>query len=92
MTIIRSRDRRAELRKIPRKPLSTSAQQRTSIDPGDGSHRNCTIYDISQKGARIALSGKNDIPDEFRLMLGSGGAHRQCRVVWRTEQQIGIEF
>jgi|SRR5712691_2028842 len=93
MTIIRSRDGRAELRKIPRKPLSTSVQQRASIDPGDGSpHRHCMICDISQRGARIALAGKSDIPDEFRLMLGGGGAHRRCRVVWRTEQQIGIEF
>ncbi len=93
MTILRSRDELGELRKIPRKSLSGSAQQRASIDLGDGSsHRNCMICDISQKGARIALTGKNDIPNEFRLMLGGGGAHRRCRVVWRTEQQIGIEF
>ncbi len=93
MTIPRSRDGGGEPRKIPRKSLSASAQQRASIDLGDGSpHRNCMICDISPTGARIALAGKNDIPDEFRLMLGGGGAHRRCRVVWRTEQQIGIEF
>jgi hypothetical protein len=93
MTVIRSHDGHAELRTISRKPLSTSVQQRASIDPGEGSpHRNCVVCDLSQKGAQIALAGQNDIPDEFRLMLGGGGAFRRCRIAWRTEQQVAVEF
>jgi hypothetical protein len=93
MTVFQSCDGDLELRKISRKSLSGSAQQRALIDLGDGSPpRNCMICDVSQQGARIAVVCQIDIPDEFRLMLGGGGAHRRCRVVWRTEQQVGVAF
>ena len=82
-----------ELRTISRKSLFGSKQQRALIDLGDDPPpRNCMICDVSQQGARIAVVRQNDIPDEFRLMLGGGGAHRHCRVVWRTEQQVGVAF
>ena len=93
MTVFRSRDGDVELRTISRKSLFGSKQQRALIDIGDDSPpRNCMICDVSQQGARIAVVRQNDIPDEFRLMLGGGGAHRRCRVVWRTEQQVGVAF
>jgi len=92
MTAFRSREGDLELRKISRKSLSGSAQ-RALIDFGDGSSpHNCMICDVSQQGARIAVVRQIDIPDEFRLMLGGGGAHRRCRVVWRSEQQVGVAF
>jgi PilZ domain len=93
MTVFQSRAGDVELRKIARKSLFGSKQQRASIDLGDGSPlHNCMICDVSQQGARVAVVRQSDIPDEFKLMLGGGGAHRRCRVVWRTEQQVGIAF
>jgi len=93
MTVPRSHNGDVGLRKISRKSLSEPAQQRALIDVGDGSSpRNCLICDVSQQGARVAVIRQSDIPDEFRLMLGGGGANRPCRVVWRTEQHVGVEF
>jgi PilZ domain-containing protein len=47
----------------------------------------CSISDISESGARLAL------PETFMLLLtANGGARRHCRVVWREGLMIGVEF
>jgi PilZ domain-containing protein len=51
------------------------------------------MRDISQTGAQISLARNGDVPDVFTLYLSeSGGAQRQCRVVWRSSLAIGVEF
>jgi hypothetical protein len=64
------------------------------IDLGDGSPpRACTLCDASQEGALLAVAEPNSVPDEFILALSSdGAARRHCRVKWRTEDQVGVEF
>jgi hypothetical protein len=32
------------------------------------------------------------IPDQFELFLSADKSRRQCRVVWRSAYQIGVEF
>lgn len=33
------------------------------------------------------------IPDNFLLLLaGNGAARRQCHVIWRKPQQVGVKF
>jgi hypothetical protein len=64
------------------------------IDLGDGSPvLECTLCDASQDGAQLAVADPNRVPDEFILALSAdGAARRRCRVAWRTEAQIGVEF
>ena len=64
------------------------------IDLGDNSPaRECTLCDASQEGAQLAVADPNSLPDEFILALSSdGAARRRCHVVWRTENQVGVEF
>jgi hypothetical protein len=64
------------------------------IDFGDGSPvLECTLCDASQDGAQLAVADPKRIPDEFILALSAdGAARRRCRVAWRTEAQIGVEF
>ena len=64
------------------------------LDFGDGlPAREFTLCDASQEGAQLAVADPNSLPDEFILALSSdGAARRRCRVIWRTENQIGVEF
>lgn len=53
----------------------------------------CALSDISDTGARIDVDNAETVPDTFMLLLsGNGAARRKCRVVWRTERQIGVTF
>jgi hypothetical protein len=82
-------ERRTALRTL----LPKSMRRRAWIDVRDGSaRRECWMYDYSYKGARVILGLVCDIPDTFRLMLGGDGAYRDCRVVWRADDHVGIEY
>ncbi len=51
----------------------------------------CTVRNISPAGACIELpSSTLGIPPVFTLILGTGP--QPCRVIWRTEQRMGIAF
>jgi hypothetical protein len=80
---------RAELRKRPRRQFHYTAK----IVVDGAEPRPCTISDISHTGARLLLESEESLPDRFILLLTrNGGARRQCRVVWRTGLNIGVEF
>ena len=80
----------AEKRPNLRRPVTYPAY----IDTGDGSPaRECTLCDASQLGALLNVAEPRSVPNEFTLALSvDGAARRKCRVVWRTEQQVGVEF
>jgi hypothetical protein len=77
-----------------RKNLRRSIAYPAFIDRGDGSPAiECTLCDASQEGALLAVAEPSGVPDEFILALSSdGAARRRCRVAWRTEDQVGVEF
>ena len=81
---------RAELRKKPRRQFHYNA--RILVDK-NVPLIDCSISDISATGARIALENHETLPDTFMLLLTqNGGARRHCRVVWREEFMIGVQF
>jgi hypothetical protein len=77
-----------------RKKLRRTVTYPAFLDLGDGSPaRVCTLCDASQEGAQLAVADPAGLPDEFILALSAdGAARRHCRVVWRTERQVGVEF
>jgi hypothetical protein len=77
-----------------RKNLRRTVTYPAFLDLGDGSSpRECILCDASQEGAQLTVAEPNSLPDEFILALSSdGAARRRCRVMWRTEKQIGVEF
>jgi hypothetical protein len=77
-----------------RKNLRRTITYPAFLDFGDGAPvRECTLCDASQEGAQLAVADPNSLPDEFILALSSdGAARRRCRVVWRTDNQVGVEF
>jgi PilZ domain-containing protein len=67
-----------------------------ALDVGDGSApAACEILNISDGGARLRpLASTPDLlPDEFTLLLSkSGVVRRSCRVAWRSETEMGVQF
>ena len=52
----------------------------------------CTVRNLSDIGACLIVASPVGIPDTFHLVFDSGEPDRQCRVVWRTADRIGVEF
>jgi hypothetical protein len=79
---------REERRRILRHKVSIPAR----IDVG-GTIRECTVVDISELGAKLAVDAAQALPDSFLLLLTpSGHPARRCRVAWRSDEDVGVEF
>jgi hypothetical protein len=51
------------------------------------------VHDVSIGGARLEVKKADELPDAFVLLLtGTGDSSRWCRAVWRTSDQIGVQF
>jgi len=61
------------------------------IATGLGRPLKCTIMDVSKHGARIAVDDPESSPQEFLLLLKKN-LLRWCRVMWRSDCEIGIQF
>jgi hypothetical protein len=51
----------------------------------------CTVRNLSGKGAKLLVSSVVGIPDTFDLLL-DGHTRQPCRVIWRTLKELGVEF
>ncbi len=58
----------------------------------DRSVIDCTIKNFSQGGALLLVESAIGIPSEFNLVVSSDNVSKACRVVWKTETQIGVAF
>lgn len=55
--------------------------------------QNCRMLDVSAFGAQLELEKALTLPDKFVLLLSHDGTlRRQCSVVWRTQNTVGVEF
>jgi hypothetical protein len=53
----------------------------------------CIVLDESEKGARLEVNRPSEIPDNFYIyMTLESTSRRQCRVAWRSDKQIGVEY
>jgi hypothetical protein len=53
--------------------------------------QDCLIADMSDGGVRLFVQA--EVPETFVLVIKDGsGASRECRVVWRLDDEIGAEF
>lgn len=50
----------------------------------------CTVRNLSDTGAALSIESPVGIPAEFSLVVDR--VSRICRVVWRKERRIGINF
>ena len=52
----------------------------------------CTVQNITSSGACLKLANTYGLPDTFELTFEHGRTRRACRVAWRTNDQVGVEF
>ena len=62
-----------------------------TIDFGIGSF-DCTVRNLSTKGASLETASPFGLPDRFNLYISSNGTRKACRVVWRRGQRLGVVF
>lgn len=59
----------------------------------DGPLRDCVVLDISEGGARLEIDPPDEALQEFTIVFSpTGHPCRLCRVVWRANKQVGVEF
>jgi len=52
----------------------------------------CTLQDVTNAGARLSVTGTDQLPDTFELTFDQGRSHRFCRVKWRNGNMLGVAF
>jgi len=62
------------------------------IDVGSGELRDCTVLDVSDEGARIAIATPRTLPEVFYLVLSRNGTRRPCRLIWRSRDEVGLFY
>lgn len=73
------------------------AQRRTTLKGGrivfngGRSTINCTVRNLSSKGAKLLVNSVVGIPDTFDLVLDTN-SRQPCRVAWRTLKELGVSF
>ena len=50
------------------------------------------LRNVSATGACLEVESPLGIPTTFDLVIESEHIHRACRVVWRRERRLGVEF
>jgi hypothetical protein len=52
----------------------------------------CMVRNLSPKGACLEVTNQVGIPDQFELLIDHDHLRQSCRVAWRREKRIGVEF
>lgn len=52
----------------------------------------CTVQNITSAGACLTLANTHGLPATFDLTFEHGRTRRPCRVVWRTNDRVGVRF
>lgn len=58
---------------------------------GDGAI-DCTVRNLSASGAALEVASPLGIPDVVVIMIGEIRAKHKAKVIWRTQNRIGVTF
>ena len=58
----------------------------------NGNARECAVVDLSDSGACVIVASTTDVPDTFELTTDRDGLTRDCKVIWRRGNRIGLSF
>ncbi|WBL77255.1 PilZ domain-containing protein [Bradyrhizobium xenonodulans] len=59
---------------------------------GDGASLRCRVVNMSDQGAAIELPSKRYVTPTFKLMLEKDRIIRSCRLIWSSDNLIGVAF
>ena len=83
----------AVFKKEARKPRHRMQYQTWMLLDGGFAKRRCTILNLSATGACISLTEDGEIGGSLSLLLtGDVRKVTRCRLIWRKESLIGVEF
>lgn len=52
----------------------------------------CVVRNLPEAGASLAVDSPLGIPDTFHLMFDDAAENRQCKVIWRSKDRLGVQF
>jgi hypothetical protein len=52
----------------------------------------CTVVNLTNVGACVNVPSSVGIPNSFALSFDRVRSSRPCRVIWRTENKLGVSF
>jgi PilZ domain len=78
---------KADNRKFSRRCIDLTIQ----IELADGSTAPGTLLDLSESGVRLKVRRPDNLPEQFLVKLTSR-LERWARVVWRSAEEVGLEF
>lgn len=52
----------------------------------------CTVRNLSPRGALLLVPNPIGIPKTFELKLDADHSRHDCRVIWQGLNRIGVEF
>jgi len=58
----------------------------------NGNKITCVVHDISTKGAGLELAAAATLPDEFVLYIPQQSQQFHCRITWRKDNKIGVQY
>ena len=58
---------------------------------GKKAHIPCSVRDLSEIGACLEVPATFEIPSTFLFGM-SGQPPRTCKVIWRNDTQLGVQF
>lgn len=76
-----------ERRKTERKQIDEVA-----YIAGDGSSIRCQVVNISPCGAAVEVRDPSCLRPRFKLMFEKDRLIRNCQLIWRSGNRIGISF
>jgi PilZ domain len=78
--------RQAERRAAPRESGPFAAVARLY----SGQSQPCVVVNLSDTGAKLALSRNGVLPKEFELTIPARNASWRVRVVWQKNRELGV--
>lgn len=77
-----------ERRKDPRTRMRKKAVIRTR----GGNTLHCTVMDLSRGGACLQIASTLGVKGDIEFSFDNFRSRRVCRVVWRNDNRLGVEF
>jgi hypothetical protein len=77
-------ERRKDIRRRTLKAAKIMIDGKSVID--------CTVRNLTDTGASLEVGTPVGIPDTFELSIPLDNLKRKCRVTWRQERKIGVQF
>jgi hypothetical protein len=79
----------AERRPVPRRRVLLGGM--ATYEDGAYSLK-CQIRDLNEKGARILVSSRQNLPEELYLIIMRDHMAHKAKVIWRKGEEAGLQF